>query len=324
MENNNIRWTWADLVSSYRFWGLIIFTICISPTVMLLSFVLPNLKEDLYLSAKESGLIFIIRALGILFGIVPAWIASRAKSYYSLYVFALFIILALLMAYFTTNFFVLLVCSFLMGLFFSASGLLIAANIAKAVNSIECFVLVFGLISISSATVMIIPPLLVYIISTFGYKDTFLVCTGIIVIAVLFLLPTNKSLFNEAPRIRQVEGGIKLSHDPILTFLLFAIIPFYFIYWCIRTHQYIRNYSQSASLLTPFAAGWCSLLVPFAIPVMLINLNDAIDDACLLDKCSRWKLILLTIFLLPIAVAIVQDRLNQLMSITDNRQLSHD
>lgn len=318
IKEPEIHWTWADLVSSYRFWALVIFTFCIAFNLMLLSIISPYIMSDFGLTHKDIGLIFFMRTMGFL-SIIPAWIAARIKSYNPLYFFALMICLALLIAYYTGDFLVLIICAFMIGLFSASSALLIAANIAKAVNRIEGFVLVFGLITIIIMVSHILSvPIYQYIITKMGYRYNYIVVFALMVISVLFLLPMQKSLFSNSPQIRQVKVIDQEYREPMQTFLLFTFIPFYSIYWFVKVHYDIRIYSQSARLLTPVAAGWCALLVPFAMAIMLVNLTDILDEISFQKKRSRCKFIIVSCLFPPIAVALVQDRLNQLLNMNQN------
>ncbi|RKS84634.1 hypothetical protein DES39_1844 [Orbus hercynius] len=324
MENNvqyKTRWTWADLVSSYQFWGLILFSFFIATSSgYTLHYLMMYTKMSLFqYSNGDLGLAINLSSLGLIFAIILGWIASRLQSYFCLYLYALFIIITLIIIYFyVENLIILAVASFIINALATAISLLVAASIAKAVDKMEFFVLAFGLISLMG-----------YLNNFFsaifwqGIMDKWMnIHYGIIfviafiIVSILLLIPVKKSLFSEAPPIRRFSNMVeKDQHDSIAVFLLLVFIPFYFIYWCVRAHRDIRHYSQSARLLTPTAAGWCALLVPFAIPIMLVNLSDTIDEFFSQSQKSKWRFILLSVFLLPLAILVVQNRLNHLSNL---------
>ncbi|WP_392558270.1 hypothetical protein [Orbus mooreae] len=322
---SSVRWTWADLVSSYRFWGLIIFSFSIVSFKYFIASYLPVYIRHTYgYEFSEIGVILLSSNFYIVtvLSIIPAWIASREKSYYFLQLYASVIIIALLITYYyIDNLMIISITIFIIGILGSAISLLISAILAKAVDSVEFFVLSFGLVLFSNFISNFSSPISASLIMerTGDIHPIFFNLIIQVIIGMLFLLPVRKTLFNEAPPIRKTPCIKKDQHSLMNLFLLSVFIPFYIIYWCVRAHRDIRNYSQSARLLTPKAAGWCSALVPFAIPVMLINLTDVTDEYLLQKKRSRWALILLSFFFLPIAIVIVQSYLNQL---SDNVQPS--
>ncbi|GAA5103845.1 hypothetical protein GCM10023211_00670 [Orbus sasakiae] len=312
--SNKSEWTWADLISSYRFWGLIIFIFFLNLINVTFSYIAPFLVSEYGYPYYHIGYLVSFRSVGLFLAIIPAWVASRTKSYYALYVFSAIAILSLLgISLFSDNLFIMSICLFCIALSTGASTLFIAANIAKATNSIEFFVLAFGLLStVTWMSNFIAPVEMALLVDSLGYKIVFIINIFIVIAGVLFLLPIKKTLFTENPSLRHVESFGKTYHEPVVTFLLATIIPFYLIFWFVRAYRDIRYYSQSAKLMTPFGAGWSALLVPFAMPVMLIVLNDVINEKKGAIRKTNWGLILISLFLLPIGVAVVQNKLNEL------------
>ncbi|XKM13444.1 hypothetical protein RCS94_10520 [Orbaceae bacterium ac157xtp] len=307
------KWTWADLISSYRFWGLCVF----SSLTLFISLILHlRVYSMLYngLDPIDFAALMSLKSVTTVLAIIPAWLASRLKNkMIGLYLFGVFIILGMLVfPLMNDNLFILYSSVFVIYLFIAAIVLLVAGLIAKALDSVEFYILIFGFVAILKFLVECnYSSLLVY---EYSIGDQYLYILGLIimVIAMLFLLPIRKDPFAENPPIRQVKGVKDTYHDPIAVFFLTIIVPFYFVYWFVRVHRLIRVYSQSAKLMTPAGAGWSVFFVPFAMPIMLITLNDVINEQQGEPKKANCGLILLSLFLLPFAIAKVQGKLNRL------------
>lgn len=95
-----LKWTWADLVSSYRFWGV---------TAYQLFFMLCFIFFHMYLrsgtnsgeidaSAYVVGNCFAAIQVGLIMGLPFAWIISRVKHSYALMIPCLIYIVAIVMA----------------------------------------------------------------------------------------------------------------------------------------------------------------------------------------------------------------------------------
>ncbi|UYZ82995.1 hypothetical protein MTZ49_10290 [Entomomonas sp. E2T0] len=319
-----IKWTWADLVSSYRFWALFIFFMTVMMVNASFSMITVYLRMDYNLSNVIIGTSVSIKVLFTIIAILPAWLASRAKYYYPLYLFAILIVIGLLLLCFAkdgNN--LIFVAMALLGFSIGSISLLIPAYIARAVNSVEVFILSFGVISITN---MINGASMTFVISDLisqavTFNSIIILLVILVVIGTLFLLPVKKCLFNEQPRVREVQPETPSYLDSVLTFLLF-FVPFYFIFWFYKVHKDIRNFSQSATLLTPLGASLSACFVPFAMPVMLSILNDVIHQRLLNSgekgSFKTWLIIVISILFPPIAAAMIQSEINRLAGAESN------
>ncbi|MFD1259978.1 MFS transporter [Entomomonas asaccharolytica] len=323
-SRSEIKWTWADLVSSYRFWALFIFFITVMMVNASLGNVISYLRINYGIPNVIIGTSVSIKLLFTIIAILPAWLVSRTKYYYPLYLFAILMVIGLLLLSFAkdgNN--LIFVAMALLGLSIGSVNLLIPAYIARAVNSVEVFILSFGVISITN---MLNGTSMTFVMSNLisqavPFNTIIIFLVILIIIGTLFLLPVKKCLFNEHPRVREVPPETPRNVNALVTLLLF-FVPFYFIFWFYRVHKDIRNFSQSATLLTPLGAGLSSIFMPFAMPIMLSILNDVIRQK-LLDKGKKGMfktglIIAIGLFLPPIAAAMVQSEVNKLASVENN------
>lgn len=316
------RWTWADLQSSYRFWGLVFYFILIASSQYILNiYSALYMKQSSDLSYSIIGVAFGAQQAGFLFGVILAWMASRMKNYYLLYLFSAFYLLGLVLFCFNTaNPFLLIAGEVLIGLGLGAIILIIPAFIAGAVGSTEAYVLAFGLMAtLKLLNNISIAPLAGWLfdmdqlLGNSSYFFAVLVTPPII--GTLLLLPIKAHLFNVAPPVRQATPVAAKHRDPALTFLLY-FVPFYNIYWFVQVHAEIRNYTQSATLLTPRGAGWSAFVTALVTPVIFSTLNDnlraIIESHGQTARYKTWLIILFAFLLPPVSAALIQSQMNEI------------
>ena len=316
------KWTWADLHSSYRFWGLVFYFVFIASSQYILNiYSALYMKQSSDLSYSIIGVAFGAQQAGFLFGVILAWMASRMKSYHSLYLFSAFYLLGLaLFCFNTANPFALIAGEVLIGLGLGAIMLIIPAFIAGAVGSTEAYVLAFGLMAtLKLLNNISIAPLAGWLfdmdllLGNSSYFFAVLVTPAII--GTLLLLPIKAHLFNVAPPVRQAAPAAPKHRDPAITFLLY-FVPFYNIYWLVKIHAEIRNYSQSATLLTPRGAGWSAFAVSIVTPAIYSTLNDnlraIIESHGQTARYKTWLIILFAFLLPPLSAALIQSQMNEI------------
>src|SRR4030043_442729 len=93
---NGISWTWADQISTYRFWGIFLFA-----TFFLLSNLIVNrlpglLSRDFNLSSSQIETAFNLQFIASFGGFWLAWFLIRLKNHFLLYLYAAFTIIGLL------------------------------------------------------------------------------------------------------------------------------------------------------------------------------------------------------------------------------------
>lgn len=336
-QQTAVKWSWADLVSSYQFWGIFLFFIL----MILSSEIFHTFYSGVWwkngVSNEELDVFRYAYIAGLSMSIIPAWIASRINKIYPLYLFCGLFLLALLLFYLDMNGFstqrgspnlsiLSVVARFLIEFSSGAVLLLIPAMFASAVKSMEVFILSFGvLVTLKSLYATAFSTAMIYISKYSGvYLYDFPVfkiniflayLAAFIIIAMAFLLPVRKCLFNETPKQRLVTPAAAEYRPPMTVFFLF-FIPFYFIFWFAKMHREIRSYTQSSTLLTPNGAGWAAAFMPFATPIMLSIISDntktILEDKGQASGCKTGVIILFAFLIPPLAAALVQSKMNQL------------
>lgn len=212
-------WTWADQISTYRFWGLLAFyTLSIAASSVLRRYLVLIIWER---AASTTMLGWIILALVLfgLYGFWLAWSASRWNMKKMLYSFSLAQLagIALFLVGTTNTSMVWLY----FGAFFFGAGtaailLSVPAIIAGGRGGAEAFLLAFGIVfTVSTLVDSLSPSLTGKLIDLVGL-DLFLVIVVAlpIVAGLFFLLPVNRALFNEEapPRGRSFAPAYR---DPV-------------------------------------------------------------------------------------------------------------
>ena len=316
------RWTWADLQSSYRFWGLVFYFVFFASSQSIL-----NINSALYLkqytdlSYSLIGIAFSAQQAGFILGFILAWMASRMKTYYLLYLFSAFYLLGIsLLCFYSDNVFCLVAGEVMIGLAVGAILLTIPAFIGGAVGSTEAFVLAFGLmVTLKWLNNISTAPLSGWLwdrdLLLGNPSYFFAVLATPMIIGTLLLLPIKAQLFNVAPKVRQVAPIAPIYRNPAITFLLY-FVPFYNIYWFAQIHAEIRNYSQSATLLTPRGAGWSAFATSIVTPAIFSTLNDnlrtIIESHGQTARYKTWLIILFAFLLPPVSAALIQSQMNEI------------
>ena len=203
-KNAETTWTWADQISSYRFWGLIFYCILTMGSFSIyLGTILPFLTEVIGLNPASIGKLLIIRPIASLYGLLLAWIAVRAKKQYLLHIFSALIIISLALIFLMWSYVTMIFAEIFIAMGMGAIFILIPSIIAGGRKGSEMFVVSFGiLILLSNLSQMSASALAGYsrLISNPTYQ--FLVCAGPVVLGILFLIPVNPELFSGAPPVR--------------------------------------------------------------------------------------------------------------------------
>ncbi|WP_411751393.1 hypothetical protein [Serratia sp. (in: enterobacteria)] len=316
------KWTWADLQSSYRFWGLIFYFVFFASSQYIL-----NINSALYLkqytdlSYSLIGIAFSAQQAGFVLGFILAWMASRMKTYYLLYLFsALYLLGISLLCFSAENTVCLIVGEVMIGLALGAILLTIPAFIGGAVGTTEVFVLAFGLmVTLKWLNNISTAPLSGWLWDRDMLLDNpsyfFAVLATPMIIGTLLLLPIKPRLFNIAPPVRLVAPITPKYREPAITFLLY-FVPFYNIYWLVKVHAEIRNYTQSATLLTPRGAGWSAFAASIVTPAIFSTLNDnlraIIESHGQTARYKTWLIILFAFLLPPVSAALIQSQMNEI------------
>lgn len=317
------RWTWADLVSSYRFWAITIYFAAIAGSATLLTSHFPVLiRHWAQLPYSELGQIVAAQPIGMVLGVPLAWAISRSKGVGSLHWFSVIFVIGVALTCLSGAALPLIALGyFLVGLTLGATALILPALIAQATSRVETYILAFGLFTLLKTLCggMLVPAFGAATdwLSSSPYFLLALVAVPVI-IGALLLLSLNGRLFEEAPPLRQIAPHRETPHNPLLTFLLTLFVPFYVLFWLVRIHRDIRSYSQSPSLLTPRGAGWMCFFVPFAFPMALSAMSDILRD--LLQqrgqpaRVATGLMILTSLLFPPLGAALIQAQMNRLIA----------
>ncbi|KEY60640.1 MFS transporter [Serratia sp. DD3] len=316
------KWTWADLQSSYRFWGLVFYFVAFGFSQYFFSTAgLLFIKANSDLSMTDIGTVHATQQAGLFFGAILAWVASRIKNYYMLYLFSGLVLLGFsLFSSNPGNVEVLVIAEFLIGLGIGAMLLIIPAFIAGAIGSVEAFVLAFGmLVTLKFGFNIVMMPISTYLYTASLLEDPvgfFTLVSTPIIVGTLLLLPVKSCLFYESPPLRETPPQPAKYRSPVITFFLF-VVPFYYIFWFVKIHAEIRTFTQSPTLLTPKCAGWSMFLLPFFVaPIIVSRLSDnqctIIESNGQVPRYKTWLVVLFAFLLLPLSAALIQAQMNEI------------
>lgn len=320
-----VSWTWADLLSTYRYWGLFFaYVLTMTAEQAFFSFA-PAVFHGLFFSSFgeiEST----ARLFWIPLSLLLSWVAIRTRPKVVLLITGAVTVAAVLAATFLSpsptlslflEAFTIPLLAYVIFLVFltliasshgSAQTMLIAIGLAWATNVVFSMLLFEG---IGKATEL------------FGSAAAAVIVI-LLVVGVLLLLPVNGAFFQGEPpaRGRVMEPA---ERAPIAAALLSLFVPFYLLYWVYRIHGEEAWLRPSARLLTPRAAAWI-LVIPvlggLMFPVMLSTLADHHNEVAAEAGIGRlqrpWAMFLCGLLCGPVAVGVIQSSLNRLVN--DKRQ----
>jgi hypothetical protein len=313
-------WTWADLLSTYRFWGLLVAFVLAGSASELHFFFDFQRFHDSTMDTVEH-IIGITRLIWVPLSLVLAWIAIRTRPKVVLLVVA-----ALAAAAFLTtlipdspSMFGLVVESILVPLLSGVMVILVPVLIGGACGSIASILVAFGLaITFDTLAESGVVPLVGSTIDHYGGAAGGWIGFVLILISIVLLIPIQGDLFTVAPPERG-RSFAPVHRDPIVTALLSCFVPFYIVYWLYRVHGEEAYVKSSRKLLSPRAAAWISvipLIGELMIPFILSTLADHNNEASAASGGERiqrpWAAFLCGLLCLPVGVGLVQASLNKL------------
>lgn len=322
-------WTWADLLSTYRFWGLFLWMVLTETGMQLYyRFEYLDLNHIYRLSYSQIGpLMETLRVLAVLCAFFLAWAAVRTSPIRVLLITssAMACAAGAYLAHWPGRIDAAVVMLFLVQLGFWVGALVFPAIIARALGGYEAFLVAFGLTfvlqdALGAGVSALSDAFFSNLESDLQRTSYAIACTGLLLLAVIALIPIKRVLFTVEPPLRShpIEPKVR---DPILTVVLSVFVPFYFIYWLYRAHGEAAGLRSSRALLTPAGAVWVGLIPIMNIimlPVMLTTLADHLNlragELGLTRLLRPWATLLLGIFLPFVAVGLLQWALNRLAS----------
>jgi len=315
LSSERPSWTWADLVSTYRFWGLLLFFVFSGLASNSLSIFTPMLRQQYGFSYHQMGLLFWTRIYAVPLAFWLAWAAIRSKPLpVLLTVGGLEVLAAALMGVGWPEGHQLAALSVKFGSIFLADAviqLVAPAVIAGAMGGGEMFFVAFGTMFLFRQFLAWVNPILYgAVASRIGWTVPL---AAEALVGLICLAPVRHVLFTPAPppRGRALEP---VHRGPIITAILSTLVPFYFLYWSYRAHGEAAHLEPSRRLLSPRAGAWAFFGVPG--PIILATLADHFNQRAAAWGMSRvrrvWGVVLWGIFLMPVAIGLLQDALNRL------------
>ncbi len=274
-------WTWADQVSSWRFWGLVIFYILTFSSInAALDLAIPHFIETGNHKAATFSTLLAVRQIAMGAGLGLAWLAIKWRPRSALVILAALGISGLILLLGLPDSrpaWVNFAGWGLVGLSTGAITLTIPAVIAAGSGGAEAFLVSFGLISILGISGKTIAALVMGLcLKTWGNDILFQLSTLPAIVGALIVMSVDGRLFTIAPP----ERGYSLTpraRKPLLVSLFILFVPFYFIYWIYRAHGEVAAVAPSRALLSPRGALFCTLFVPFLPLVAMAGLIEALN-----------------------------------------------
>jgi hypothetical protein len=315
-------WTWADLLSTYRFWGLLLLYLLAGAGVrILLSTTAYYFMRQHNLGLRNYSALYSMSLLCVPFGFYLAWAGIRSKPLDTLlFTGCLQILAAGGLAVFMLTPSRGSGAAIVAGMLFFwlylgslAVQLMVPALIAGALGSSHGFLVAFGGLYVAEHVV--------YLLSTLSYalaetpNGLMYVLGGVLLVGVICLLPIRQALFTEEPPPR--GRSLEPSYRGSVAVALLTFIPFYVLYWIYRAYGEAAYLRPSRGLLSPRGAAWI-WLVPLMGPILLMTLADHLDQRAAswgVPAGRRvWAIFAWSVFFPPVAIGMLQGGLNRLAS----------
>jgi hypothetical protein len=311
-------WTWADQISTWRFWGLVLaYLLIVSVGGAFLNRTFIVLPGILGLDRSTTGGFMAVQYFSTAFGILAAWLAMRWKPVSTLIILACVKVLAVIFICFAGSELVAFVGCVMSGIATGGWALVVPAIIVGGRGSAESFVVSFGLISVIGIMAITMTEVLMGQYMGDEGRGQALIYTMVpVALGTVALLTAGNKLFIESPPDRGY-AFTPVGRRPFEVALLF-LVPFYAVYWLYRVHGEVASIAPSRQLLSPRGALWCTLFVPFVGLVALISILDTLNN----KRVESGKQILYTpgtivlwvLLFPPVAGAKIQSALNQLLA----------
>lgn len=310
-------WTWADQISSWRFWALMAgYLIAVPLADALLFQMLPMLTKAAGLTMVEVSQVYGVRHVATAFGFCLAWPALRWKPVPALLLLALVkaggVVLIGDLAEGSSIGRIL--GAALAGSSTGAIVLLVPALVAGGRHGAEAFLVSFGTVSTVAVLfgVLANQAIGIYFVAVGAEGLAGMLLATIAAGAVLFAT-VGSTPFTQPPPVRERRLA-PVRRRPVVTALL-LFVPFYGLYWLYRIHGEVTTLAPSRKLLSPRGAAIGAVLVPFLVLVALASLMDALNEEQSRGGQARLRspvtVYLWALFFMPVAVALVQSSVNR-------------
>jgi hypothetical protein len=287
LSQNRPAWTWADLLSTYRFWGLFLWFVLTAAGAQyhqLFSFF--RLTEVVGFTPRLVGtIVSIAQGGGLLAALILAWAAIRTRPVLTLLITGGFAALAafVVAAGWPRGLAATVATLFCLNTGFYVVTLLFPTLVAGALGGYEAFFVAFG-VSFLFQYLMggAMTPLYASLGASTSVNATTsawpaYISAGLLLVAVICVIPVKHALFTVEPPPRGRCFAPKYR-EVFLTALLTAIVPFYVLYWLYQAHGEAAHLRSSRALLSPRGAVWIAAVVVM-FPSMLTALAAALLSA---------------------------------------------
>lgn len=318
-------WTWADIVSTYRFWGLVFFYILAVAVVEYLfnSYSLRTVTATRGYTANNMTIYYLVLAVAQIYGFFLAWLGVRTREKW--------VLIGLVVLQFVGVFLVLhndrefswtlrFIGAGIRGLTMGAFYLLIPAVIAGGRGSSQTFFLGFAMLTLMNTAFY---QAKIYFAQIAQTTVSPLVLIAVLsVVGIIFLLPAKGSFFRLAPPPRGYALPPEIR-DPLTTALK-CLIPIYNIYWLYywvyRVHGETAWLAPARNLLSPRAAVVGGIFAPMMLFVSEIQLADALNQRAAEEGrppvISIWGVGIAAFFLNIVAIGMIQGALNRVAAMS--------
>ncbi|WP_131038211.1 hypothetical protein [Pseudomonas jilinensis] len=317
LKDGSTSWSWADQLSSYRFWGLLgYFVLICGVGNFLYSSLIFRFMSLAELPTSSMVVASNIKTFAGIFGFLLAWSAVRSKSHHVFFLYGVLALVGIAFISFSSNVPLLFFGVFLFGLITGAVAIAVPAFLVGPEGRAETFVVAFGVMTAIqyASGPLIVPATFTFTLDQLNSWVFFLAMVMPIIIAMLLIIPLSNMLFNAEPPQRGVTLSVK-EREPVEVFLLCLLVPFYFLYWVYRVHGEVRSLGDSSNLLSAKASAWLCVFIPFLYPIMMATVNDHINAATdgTISKKARptWLIVTLCVLFGPASAALIQADINK-------------
>lgn len=313
-------WTWADQVSTWRFWGLLLAYLLAVPLADAAMFQsLPFWREIAGLGNAEYGALLATRHVATGFGLCLAWVAVKWRPKVALVLLVALKACGLVLLFYVNvgSFGTRTAGAVLTGLSTGAIALAVPALIAGGRRGAEAFVVSFGLVFTFGVVAGLLANHAVGAgVREWGVWGVAYMALIPVVVSAFILSTVGSALFAGQPP----ERGYTLApaaRKPVVAALL-SVVPPYALYWLYRIHGEVAAVAPSRDLLSPRAALFSSLFVPFLALFAMTSLIDALNcrrkDLGEPRLRSPITIFVWTLFFAPVAVALIQSGINRVLT----------
>ena len=318
LSQDRPAWTWADLLSTYRFWGLFLWFVLTAAGMQYHQlFLFFRLTDVVGFTPRLAGTILsIAQGWGLLVALILVWVAIRTRPVLTLLITGGLAALAAfaVAASWPRGLAATVAMLFCLNMGFYVVTLLFPTLVAGALGGYEAFFVAFG-VSFLFQYLMggAMTPLYASLGASTSVNATTsawpaYISAGLLLLAAICLIPVKHALFTVEPPPRGRSFAPKYR-EVFLTALLTAIVPFYVLYWLYQAHGEAAHLRSSRALLSPRGAVWIaavvvtfpSILTALAVALLSAQGTEAVAGAVGIAAVPLLGLVMYSIMLTTLA-----------------------